>query len=45
MTWMMCDGCEKWNHPHCELKYGNDTEQKEAAKQLLEEIDAEMIDE
>ena len=34
-TWMMCDGCEKWNHPHCELKYGNDPEQKEAAQKLL----------
>ena len=46
--WMSCDNdkCLKWNHPDCEIKFGEDLEYVEAAKEskrLQEEEDEQLL--
>ena len=37
--WISCDGknCNKWNHPDCEILYGEDETQQNAASKLKQE--------
>jgi hypothetical protein len=45
--WISCDGknCGKWNHPDCEIEYGEDENMKFAASKLKQAQEEEALEE